>query len=368
MKLGRNKVTGLDRYMSSWKSFDDPSRGNFTYKLDLGGCPQTLVRNGLVVKFSSGPWNGIRFSGLSLLKSNLVYTYTFIFNEKEIYGIYELVNNKIIMRLVLSPNGYTQRFTWIDHDWNLYSNTQMDDCDNYALCGVYGICKNASLGCHEGDGFVNYSGLKLPDSQKSWSNESMNLKECASIIDIREFPEIGQELYVRMATSELGINSRKRRLTIISSVSTIGIILLSLVLTLCIFKKKKQIKRKGNIFLYNLEGRESEEDLELPLFNLATISSATNNFSSYNKIGQGSFGPIYKDMLQNGKEIVVKRLSKFSIQGLDEFTNEVIYVSKLQHQNLVKLLGCCIQGEEKMLIYEYMPNKSLNYFIFGLIL
>ena len=154
MKLGRNKVTGLDRYMSSWKSFDDPSRGNFTYKLDLGGCPQTLVRNGLVVKFSSGPWNGIRFSGLSLLKSNLVYTYTFIFNEKEIYGIYELVNNKIIMRLVLSPNGYTQRFTWIDHDWNLYSNTQMDDCDNYALCGVYGICKvNRSPKCECMKGF-----------------------------------------------------------------------------------------------------------------------------------------------------------------------------------------------------------------------
>ncbi|KAJ9671852.1 hypothetical protein PVL29_025511 [Vitis rotundifolia] len=430
MKLGRDKVTGVDRYLSSWTSSDDPSRGNFTFKLDPGGHPQLLVRNGLAVKSGSGPWNGIQFSGFPTLKPNPVYTYTFVFNEKEMSVIYELVNRKITMRLVLSPNGYTQSFTWIDHDWNLYSNTQMDDCDNYALCGVYGICninrapkcecmkgffpkfpsywdkgdyssgcvRNASLSCHNGDGFVKYSGLKLPDSQKSWSNESMNLKECVwmcsrncsctayansdirgggsgcllwfgDLIDIKEFPETGQELYVRMAASELDAFARvhrsKRSLVIISSISTIGIILLSLVLTLCIFKKKKQLKTKGTIFIYNLEGSESEEDLELPLFNLATISNATDNFSSSNKLGQGGFGPVYKGTLRNGKQIAVKRLSKFSTQGLDEFKNEVIYMSKLQHRNLVKLLGCCSHGEEKMLIYdEYMPNKSLNYFIF----
>ncbi|MED6209684.1 hypothetical protein PIB30_057160 [Stylosanthes scabra] len=95
-----------------------------------------------------------------------------------------------------------------------------------------------------------------------------------------------------------------------------------------------------------------------------TLRVATSDFSNSNKLGQGGFGAVYKGQLSNGQMIAVKRLSKDSGQGATEFKNEVLLLAKLQHRNLVKLIGFCLEGIERLLIYEFVSNKSLDYFIF----
>ncbi|XP_062088355.1 cysteine-rich receptor-like protein kinase 10 [Humulus lupulus] len=101
-------------------------------------------------------------------------------------------------------------------------------------------------------------------------------------------------------------------------------------------------------------------------FDLATIEAAANKFSAEYKLGEGGFGEVYKGTLTNGQQIAVKRLSKGSGQGAEEFKNEVVVLAKLQHRNLVRLLGFCLEGEEKLLVYEFVPNKSLDSFLFDI--
>ncbi|RZC54376.1 hypothetical protein C5167_013231, partial [Papaver somniferum] len=119
-------------------------------------------------------------------------------------------------------------------------------------------------------------------------------------------------------------------------------------------------------------GRKNEIDEELRgldlntnSFTLRQIKAATSNFAAENKIGEGGFGPVYKGHLLDGTTIAVKQLSSKSKQGNREFVNEIGMISALQHPNLTRLYGCCIEGNQLLLIYEYMENNSLSRALFG---
>ncbi|OEL29883.1 Cysteine-rich receptor-like protein kinase 19 [Dichanthelium oligosanthes] len=125
--------------------------------------------------------------------------------------------------------------------------------------------------------------------------------------------------------------------------------------------RRLSIAVKSVINLWRME----EGNSGFSLYDFSQMKGSTNGFSIENKLGQGGFGTVYKGLLPDGLEIAVKRLGPCSLQGLLEFKNEIQLIAKLQHRNLVKLLGCCIEGEhEKILVYEYMPNKSLDLIIF----
>ncbi|KAL1532237.1 G-type lectin S-receptor-like serine/threonine-protein kinase [Salvia divinorum] len=149
-----------------------------------------------------------------------------------------------------------------------------------------------------------------------------------------------------------------------------AVVLLMLALVLLIMRNRK-VKRKEELHqLLTMEGCKGSYELEnngnqLKLFTYASIVSATNNFSSTNKLGEGGFGPVYKGRTGEGKDIAVKLLSRKSGQGLLEFKNELILISELQHVNLVKLIGFCIHRDDKMIVYDYMPNRSLDCFLFS---
>ncbi|XP_014492351.1 G-type lectin S-receptor-like serine/threonine-protein kinase At1g67520 isoform X3 [Vigna radiata var. radiata] len=156
----------------------------------------------------------------------------------------------------------------------------------------------------------------------------------------------------------------------ISTVAATLLVICSSILFLAIKKRKHvlQEKKRKEMAMKLSQIEDFENDLKkghgLKVFDYALVLAASNGFSYENKLGQGGFGPVYKGTLPTGEEVAIKRLSKSSTQGSVEFKNEVTLICELQHMNLVQLLGCCIHEEEKILIYEYMPNKSLDFYLF----
>ncbi|VAH69089.1 unnamed protein product [Triticum turgidum subsp. durum] len=188
------------------------------------------------------------------------------------------------------------------------------------------------------------------------------------LIDVEKGRTIGYEnLYLRLAA----LSSKGRKSIVIKVIPAISASVLLILLLACLvwFRKLKgkhdKEGRSKRLIMGGLRISDGlgEETHELPFISFEEIVAATNNFSMSNLLGEGGFGKVYKGLLHGNKEVAVKRLSRGSGQGAIEFSNEVVVIAKLQHKNLVRLVCYCVQGDEKLLIYEYQPNKSLDTFL-----
>ncbi|KAJ6925647.1 G-type lectin S-receptor-like serine/threonine-protein kinase RKS1 [Populus alba x Populus x berolinensis] len=406
MKIGLDLKIGLNRSLSSWKSKDDPGTGTIVLGIDPSGFPQLFLYKGQTRRWRGGPWTGLRWSGVPQMATTYILNVTFVSSVDEVWYSYSINNPSFISRMVLNESGVGQRLTWNDRDrqWFEIWSSPKEPCDTYGQCGPNSNCdpyqannfickclpgfepkssqewylRDGSGGCvrkpnvstcRGGEGFVKLARVKVPDTSMASANMNLRLKECeqeclrncsctayasaderglgclrwyGDLVDTRTFSDVGQDIYIRVDRAELA-RDRKRRNEFPLSTS------------------RSNCSRD----LPNKEFEEGTTSSDLPLFDLSVMAAVTNNFSDANKLGEGGFGSVYKGLLHDGKEIAVKRLAKYSGQGINEFRNEVELIAKLQHRNLVRILGCCIQGREKMLIYEYLPNKSLDSFIFN---
>ncbi|WVZ66190.1 LOW QUALITY PROTEIN: hypothetical protein U9M48_015449 [Paspalum notatum var. saurae] len=150
---------------------------------------------------------------------------------------------------------------------------------------------------------------------------------------------------------------------ILAVILPIVIMMLAIVVVYyCFWRRRK--KPAGTLLLIDSTNPEDIQSIDSLIIDLPTLRATTGNFDEGRKLGEGGFGADYKGILPNGREIAVKRLSQSSRQGIKELKTELVLVAKLQHKNLVRLVGVCSEGHEKLLVYEYMPNNSLGTFLF----
>uniref|UniRef100_A0A1U7WRF3 non-specific serine/threonine protein kinase n=1 Tax=Nicotiana sylvestris TaxID=4096 RepID=A0A1U7WRF3_NICSY len=413
MKLGSDKSTNTTNLLKSWRSPLDPSDGSFSAGIQPETIPQIFIwKNGLP-HWRSGPWNkqifigvpemtSFYFSGFELVNDNMGTAYfSYTYSDQDDGMLY----------LVLNSTGFLQQKELYDrkNDWTVTWATPANECDFYGKCGPYGSCDpNSSPICTCLQGFK-------PKSQEEWgkgnwtngcirktalenernnSNIEQGKQDWFLRLQSMKVPDsaiwdacIGKESYLMFRNSPragqiysfvfrtLSLIKRK----ILKSHWDRSTSRLNSSCHFWIFSCKYLAKHRGrkrvSLLRESLPNFYKEsmvtDDInqakfeELPLYNFDMLANATDNFHLSSKLGHGGFGTVYKGQLPEGQEIAVKRLSQSSGQGLEEFMNEVVVISKLQHRNLVRLLGCCIERGEKMLVYEFMPKRSLDAYIFG---
>ncbi|XP_056158422.1 G-type lectin S-receptor-like serine/threonine-protein kinase At2g19130 [Syzygium oleosum] len=409
-KLAIDKRKNTSQLLTSWKNSEDPSTGLFSLQLQPSN-EYFILWNKSIHYWTSGQWDSKNsvFDNVPELRANFIFNFSFVDNENESYFTYSTKNSSNdTSRVVLDLSGQIQELFWLpSQQWNMFWSKPPTRCQVHNLCGPFGVCsestddfcsclpgfsitslkdwnlsdmssgckRNSNLSCalstSDGgkDRFLLSSNMKL--SADFQSLPVRNAKECrlsclnncsctayafennacsiwfGDLFNVQRLAQgdtTASSFYLRLAASDVEDLSKK---IVAGSVSAALMILAILLFGIWRW-------RRATVTVKSVEG-------SLRAYAYRDLLIATKNFSE--KLGEGGFGSVFKGTLPDSTHIAVKKLESIS-QGDKQFRTEVSTIGTIQHVNLVRLRGFCSEGDKKLLVYEFMPNGSLDYCLF----
>ncbi|XP_057812651.2 G-type lectin S-receptor-like serine/threonine-protein kinase At2g19130 [Cryptomeria japonica] len=408
--------------LTSWKSSVDPAIGLFSFEMDKspGKTDMVLVYNNSVTYWSSGEWTGSYFAnipeGEAYTQKIFIFSFVRVSPSRINYQFRVITWGHILTgRVVLNEKGELKIYLWMDDDaWNEAWSSHRGQCSEHDICGAYGLCNlNDVCSCIEGfipkqytqgllssgcarrrtlhcsitagttDGFLESKNRNLPEEGAvSYNNES-TLQGCRTVclnncsctafsfvisdlpvcrlwfgdLFIMRVSSDNQSIFIRLAVSELppSMSSRsdKTPVVLIVLLSVVAFLVVSsLLFGAFLMWKRRRLRKKG---------LEEDVPISLKMFTYKELRIATENFK--HKLGSGAFGSVFKGTLPDSTLVAVKRL-ECSAGAEKQFRGEINTIGRIQHVNLVKLWGFCVEGSRRLLVYAYMPNGSLNSFLF----
>ncbi|KAJ3679429.1 hypothetical protein LUZ60_017440 [Juncus effusus] len=271
------------------------------------------------------------------MTSHYLYSFDFVSNENETYFTYWLEDDDIITRFVMDLSGRIEQLTWVENsqEWILLWTQPQTQCNVYALCGAFGTCDEKSFpycSCVRGFKEMNYRDWELNDQSGGCKrktplqcgdgiNSSLTSVWYGDLLNLHQDGSSGDTLYLRLAASEFkeSKNGYRRRRFVLAMSASLG---------------------------------------SLVAFRYDDLQRMTRCFSE--RLGGGSFGSVFKGIMHDSGFVAVKRLEGMLQVGEKQFRSEVSTIGTIQHVNLVRLRGFCSERANRLLVYEYMPNGSLD--------
>ncbi|XP_021661937.2 G-type lectin S-receptor-like serine/threonine-protein kinase CES101 isoform X1 [Hevea brasiliensis] len=394
MKLGFDERKMQVWSLTSWINDNIPAQGSFSLTIGMdrdNSSSQIVIWCKGSIYWTSGMWQNGRFELVSQLSNEGNPNFRFISNDGANYFTYSLSEseNHSLSRYMIDSSGSVLEIRGMA-PFGACSYKPDPGC----VAQKMPECRSQNVSFEARKGFMSAEGQKFDQSYNlslfDCQAECLNNCSCAAYAYTSVNQTVcelwGQEITFTKKHDETRViyvlKGKKAKRWIWSAITFPVLVAILVACSVYYFMQRNRTAAENDaeqeILLRELEAaatdysgtrtlnkvrRDWKKSHELHFFSFESIVSATDNFAAANELGKGGFGPVYKGEL-HGQQVAVKRLSRNSGQGLEEFKNELLLIAKLQHTNLVRLVGCCIQREEKILVYEFMPNKSLDSFLF----